>query len=325
MFADTARIVGHESDARALWPCRPPARRCRRTSRAQDTNGNGQIEASEAQAGIKTQFELYDADKNGALSGAEVTRGPLAFVRPPDLTYRDPITNPTGRQARGSPAAPDPHADDNTIVRFVDGGNVLFASDWITVRARTAVRRRRRPARRDRAVEGPCRPARLRALQSATPMLGTKADVGVPTSSTARACATRSTQGRSRRWKTLEQAQASVTMRRLQGLGVLQRSSSSAERSRHLPRAPGRQVGPAHTALPGDASCRRGILLNPRAPNPTGTGQSLAGEAARSRPDSTPRDGIEVSLRRLQARRDEAPWPACSRTKRWPSPVTSNA
>ena len=23
------------------------------------------------------------------------------------------------------------HADDNTIVRFVDGTNVLFASDWI--------------------------------------------------------------------------------------------------------------------------------------------------------------------------------------------------
>jgi hypothetical protein len=29
---------------------------------------------------------------------------------------------------------PIAHADDNTIVRFVDGSNVLFASDWITVR-----------------------------------------------------------------------------------------------------------------------------------------------------------------------------------------------
>jgi len=28
---------------------------------------------------------------------------------------------------------PVAHADDNTIVRFVDGTNVLFASDWITV------------------------------------------------------------------------------------------------------------------------------------------------------------------------------------------------
>ena len=28
---------------------------------------------------------------------------------------------------------PTAHADDNTIVRFVDGANVLFASDWITV------------------------------------------------------------------------------------------------------------------------------------------------------------------------------------------------
>ena len=29
--------------------------------------------------------------------------------------------------------SPTGHADDNTIVRFVDGTNVLFASDWITV------------------------------------------------------------------------------------------------------------------------------------------------------------------------------------------------
>jgi flavorubredoxin len=28
---------------------------------------------------------------------------------------------------------PTVHADDNTLVRFVDGVNVLFASDWITM------------------------------------------------------------------------------------------------------------------------------------------------------------------------------------------------
>ena len=28
---------------------------------------------------------------------------------------------------------PTVHADDNTVVRFVDGSNVVFASDWVTI------------------------------------------------------------------------------------------------------------------------------------------------------------------------------------------------
>ena len=69
--------------------------------------------------------------RDGALSGAEVTRGPLAFVRPPDLTYRDPITILLGGKRVEVLPRPTAHADDNTIVRFVDGTGVLFASDWI--------------------------------------------------------------------------------------------------------------------------------------------------------------------------------------------------
>ena len=101
-------------------------------ARAQDTNGNGSIEAAEAQGNIKTQFALYDANRDNALSGAEVTRGPLAFVRPPDLTYTGPITITLGGKRVEVLPRPIAHADDNTIVRFVDGTNVLFASDWIT-------------------------------------------------------------------------------------------------------------------------------------------------------------------------------------------------
>jgi glyoxylase-like metal-dependent hydrolase (beta-lactamase superfamily II) len=61
-----------------------------------------------------------------------VTRGPLAFVRPPDLTYTGPITITLGGKRVEVLPRPIAHADDNTIVRFVDGTNVLFASDWIT-------------------------------------------------------------------------------------------------------------------------------------------------------------------------------------------------
>src|SRR6185436_2315321 len=100
---------------------------------AQDTNNNGRIEQSEAQGNIKSQFDLYDANKDGMLSGAEVTRGPIANVRQPDITYTDRLNITLGRKRVEVISRPIAHADDNTIVRFVDGTNVLFASDWITV------------------------------------------------------------------------------------------------------------------------------------------------------------------------------------------------
>lgn len=133
VFADTARIVGHE----AMMPrlAMPPASTpLPQNAAKQDRNGNGTIERDEAQGNLQTQFALYDDDRNGSLSGAEVTRGPLAFVRPPDLTYRDPITITLGGKRVEVLPRPTAHADDNTIVRFVDGTGVLFASDWITVK-----------------------------------------------------------------------------------------------------------------------------------------------------------------------------------------------
>src|SRR5437660_152326 len=69
----------------------PAGAQPRANARAQDTNGNGTIEPSEAQGPLKAQFALYDADGNGVLSGAEVMHGPLKFVSAPDITYTDRI------------------------------------------------------------------------------------------------------------------------------------------------------------------------------------------------------------------------------------------
>src|SRR4030095_14877733 len=77
--------------------------------------------------------DLYDADKDGALTGAEVARGPLGQVRVPDLTYADRLNINLGGKRVERTSNPTPHANDNTIVRFVDGTSVLFASDGITV------------------------------------------------------------------------------------------------------------------------------------------------------------------------------------------------
>jgi glyoxylase-like metal-dependent hydrolase (beta-lactamase superfamily II) len=132
VYADTARFVGHENLLKniAMPPANTPIPQ---NARAQDTNGNGRIEQAEAQGNIKTLFELYDANRDGALSGPEVARGPIANVHPPDLTYTDRLNINLGGKRVEVISRPIPHADDNTIVRFVDGTNVLFASDWITV------------------------------------------------------------------------------------------------------------------------------------------------------------------------------------------------
>src|SRR3977135_2434155 len=91
VYAETARFIGHENMLKniAMPPANTPLPQ---NVRAQDTNGNGRIEQAEAQGNIKAQFDLYDADKDGALSGAELTRGPIANVRAPELTYTDTIT-----------------------------------------------------------------------------------------------------------------------------------------------------------------------------------------------------------------------------------------
>ena len=131
VYADTARFIGHENMLKNL--AMPPANTpLPQNVRAQDTNGNGRIEQAEAQGNLKAMFSLYDTNKDGALSGAEVARGPLEFVRAPDLTYTDRISINLGGKRVEVISKPTGHANDNSIVRFVDGTNVLFASDWIT-------------------------------------------------------------------------------------------------------------------------------------------------------------------------------------------------
>ena len=207
VFADTARIIGHEAMIpRLAMPAATTP--LPQNAKAQDVNANGRIEQSEAQGNLQTQFALYDQDRDGALSGAEVTRGPLAFVRPPDLTYRDPVTITLGGKRVEVLPRPTAHADDNTIVRFVDGTGVLFASDWITVQ--------RVPFGGDVATKEEL--ALVKSVEAldfehficSHGMLGKKADVlsNIRYREELRAAVAKSVAA----GQTLEQAQASVTM-----------------------------------------------------------------------------------------------------------------
>ncbi len=132
VYADTARLIGHENMLKniAMPSANTPLPANVRTL---DKNGDGKIQPDEAQGNLKTMFSLYDADHDGSLNGAEIARGPIEFVRAPDLTYTDRLTIRLGGKRVEVISRPIAHADDNTLVRFVDGSNVLFASDWITV------------------------------------------------------------------------------------------------------------------------------------------------------------------------------------------------
>lgn len=132
VYADTARFIGHENMLKnvAMPPADTPLPQ---NVRAQDTNGDGRLAQAEARGNVQNLFDLYDADGNGALSGAEVARGPIRHVRPPDITFTDRMVLTMGGKRVEIIARPIAHDDDNTIVRFVDGTNTLFVSDWITV------------------------------------------------------------------------------------------------------------------------------------------------------------------------------------------------
>ena len=204
-YAATAVTIGHVNMLKniAMPPADTPLPK---NVAAQDTNGNGKIEESEAQGNLKAMFALYDFNKDGALSGAEIVRGPINNVRAPDLTYTDRLTITLGGKRVEIIHKPTVHADDNTIVRFVDGTNVVFASDWIT---------------NHRLPFGPIRPDETEGVKSVEAMdfeyfvcshgkLGTKADVTANRryreelqDAVAKAIAA---------GQTLEQAQASITM-----------------------------------------------------------------------------------------------------------------
>src|SRR5688572_14341585 len=131
VFADTARIIGHEA-LLGLLAMPAATTPLPQNLRAQDANGNGRIERGEAQAQVAAAFDFYDADGDGVLSGPEATRGPLKEVAPPDLTYTTQVNITLGGKRVEVIPIPTDHAPDNTVVRFVDGSNVVFASDWIT-------------------------------------------------------------------------------------------------------------------------------------------------------------------------------------------------
>lgn len=131
VFEDTATFIGHENMLHnlALPPAGTPLPQ---DAAALDENGNGRLERGETEGELSSEFHLFDANGDGILSGAEVERGALGEVRPPDRTFRDEITVTLGgEEAQLIHVGRMLHSDDMSAIVF-PGERAVFVVDFIT-------------------------------------------------------------------------------------------------------------------------------------------------------------------------------------------------
>ena len=136
VFADTAVFVGHENmlSHLAMPPDSTPLPLEGQYANAapMDANGNGRIERSEASANILFNFSGFDANGDGELSGAEVLRGPLGAVRPPDITYsRTTAISLGGKQVEMTWVGEMNHSMDMSVITF-PAESAMHIVDFIT-------------------------------------------------------------------------------------------------------------------------------------------------------------------------------------------------
>jgi glyoxylase-like metal-dependent hydrolase (beta-lactamase superfamily II) len=135
VFADTARFVGHANMLTHL-ALPPPSTKLSEVIgefgevAKLDANHNGVVEKAEATATVP--FDAYDANRDGVLSGAEVMRGPVSFVRPPDITYKDKYEiRLGGKRVELSWVGKMNHSQDSSYIAFPDE-SVLFLVDFVS-------------------------------------------------------------------------------------------------------------------------------------------------------------------------------------------------
>jgi glyoxylase-like metal-dependent hydrolase (beta-lactamase superfamily II) len=139
VFADTARYVGHANmfDHLAM----PPATTTLADVVGQDApiaaldnNNDGVVDRTEATAGNveSIRFTAFDADADGRLTGAEIMRGPVSLVRPPEITYSDELEIRLGdKRVRLEWVGKMNHSMDSSLITFPDD-DVMFIVDYVT-------------------------------------------------------------------------------------------------------------------------------------------------------------------------------------------------
>lgn len=127
VFADTAQFIGHHNMPETLTL---PAGNLPlpENVRKMDANGNGRLERGEAPKNMTATFDLTDANKDGALSGAELARGPLNDVHPPTATFSDRRTVTLGGKTVEMVHIGEAHARDSSVIYFPKE-RVVFGAD----------------------------------------------------------------------------------------------------------------------------------------------------------------------------------------------------
>jgi len=139
VFSDTARFVGHVNmlDHLAL----PPSTTSLRDVIGQyapvaalDIDGNDLVDRDEANAGDVSSvvFTAFDANVDGNLDGAEVMRGPVSQVVPPEITYTDALDITLGgKRVHIEWVGEMNHSLDSSLITFPDD-DVMFIVDYVT-------------------------------------------------------------------------------------------------------------------------------------------------------------------------------------------------
>jgi glyoxylase-like metal-dependent hydrolase (beta-lactamase superfamily II) len=134
VFADTALFIGHRN---MLDHLKPPAGSTPLAPEmaAIDSDGSGTIEIGEAGGRLRSDFALYDFDGDGTLTGAEIARGPLADVRPPDIVYDQRMAvRLGGRTVELSWTGPITHSDDMSVMHFPDE-QTIYVVDFLQIKS----------------------------------------------------------------------------------------------------------------------------------------------------------------------------------------------
>lgn len=146
VFADTARFVGHQNMQHYL-ELPPPSTTLDdvvgqyEPVAALDANGDGVVDRNEIPVDFQRfpgsredQFNGFDANKDGVLSGPEVVRGPISYVYPPDITYSDEVEiSLGGKRVKLTWVGDINHSSDNSLITFPDE-NVMLIVDYISGR-----------------------------------------------------------------------------------------------------------------------------------------------------------------------------------------------
>ncbi len=132
VWADTAEFVGHADMIAAMGVpsgiVALPAAEGR-----MDTNRNGLVERSEATGATVDQFGQFDANRDGALSGAEIARGPVGDVHVPSTTFTARHTVTLGGKRVEMIPLGTAHTSDSTVLYFPDE-RAVFSADVMQVK-----------------------------------------------------------------------------------------------------------------------------------------------------------------------------------------------